>query len=254
MAKALRMRIDRLVAERGLAASRQTAQALVLAGRIMADGQKIDKCGTVVPESAQLTVLGGERSYVSRAGRKLAGALDHFLGDVGGKVCLDVGASTGGFTECLLERGAAKVFAVDAGVNQLAWKLRQDPRVVVMERTNARFLRPAQLGEAADLLTMDVSFISSTLIIPVLAALMNPGAEAFVLVKPQFEVGRGRVGQGGIVRDSGLHSEAIDRVSVSLLGNGFRVTGCCESSPPGAEGNREFFLHAIYRGADAANS
>lgn len=240
-------RIDRLLADRGLASSREAAQALILAGKILADGRKVEKCGTPVPAAACLTVLGSVSPYVSRAGAKLAGALDHFGIDPRGRICLDVGASTGGFTECLLERGAARVYAIDAGTNQLARKLRDDPRVVAMEKTNARYLRAEDLPERAGLATMDVSFISATLIIPVISPLLEESAEALVLVKPQFEVGRGRVGRGGIVRDSGLQREAVEKVALSLRENGFRVAGSRESSPAGAEGNREFFVHAVWK-------
>lgn len=240
-----RVRVDRLLADRGLASSREAAQALILSGKILVDGRKAEKCGTQVPVAACLTVLGSVSPYVSRAGAKLAGALDYFGVDPRGRICLDVGASTGGFTQCLLERGAAKVYAIDAGTNQLASKLRYDHRVVVMEQTNARYLRPEDLPERAALAAMDVSFISATVIIPVIPPLLQEGADVLVLVKPQFEVGRGRVGRGGIVRDPDLHRETVEKVAQSLRDHGFRVSGWCESAPAGAEGNREFFVHAI---------
>lgn len=242
-----RTRLDRLLADRGLASSREAAQALILAGKILVDGRKAEKCGTVVSAAACLTILGSVSPYVSRAGAKLAGALDHFGIDPRGRICLDVGASTGGFTQCLLERGAARVYAIDAGTNQLARQLREDLRVVVMEKTNARYLRPEDLSECAGLVTMDVSFISTTMIIPAIPPLVHSRADALVLVKPQFEVGRGRVGRGGIVRDPALHREAVEKVSQSLHANGFRVAGWCESSLAGAEGNREFFVHALWQ-------
>lgn len=240
-----RVRVDRLLADRGLASSREAAQALILSGKILVDGRKAEKCGTQVPAAACLTVLGSVSPYVSRAGAKLAGALDYFGVDPRGRICLDVGASTGGFTQCLLERGAAKVYAIDAGTNQLASKLRYDHRVVVMEQTNARYLRPEDLPERAALAAMDVSFISATIIVPVIPPLLQEGADVLVLVKPQFEVGRGRVGRRGIVRDPDLHREAVEKVAQSLRDHGFRVSGWCESAPAGAEGNREFFVHAI---------
>jgi 23S rRNA (cytidine1920-2'-O)/16S rRNA (cytidine1409-2'-O)-methyltransferase len=241
-----KIRVDRLLVERGLAETRQKAQALILAGQVLVDEQKIEKCGTTVRSEARLRLLGEPRRYASRAGFKLEGALDHFAVDPEGKTCLDIGASTGGFTDCLLQRGATRVIAVDAGTNQLDWKLRQDPRVTVMEKTNARYLGFDQVGTLVPLVTMDVSFISSTLILPVLPSLLEEGADLVVLVKPQFEVGSGQVGKGGIVRDPRLHEEAIRKVSRKIADLGFSEMGHVESALPGAEGNREFFLHAIW--------
>jgi 23S rRNA (cytidine1920-2'-O)/16S rRNA (cytidine1409-2'-O)-methyltransferase len=242
-----KIRIDRLLVERGHAESRQKAQALILAGQVLADEQKIEKCGMLVSAEAQLRLLGASLRYVSRAGLKLEAALDHFGVDPKSKICLDIGASTGGFTDCLLQRGPTRVFAVDAGTNQLDWKLRQDPRVTVMEQTNARYLGFDQIGTLVALVTMDVSFISSTLILPVLPPLLEEGADLLVLVKPQFEVGLGQVGKGGIVRDPRLHEEAISKVALKSADLGFREMGRVESALPGAEGNREFFLHAIWQ-------
>jgi 23S rRNA (cytidine1920-2'-O)/16S rRNA (cytidine1409-2'-O)-methyltransferase len=242
----LKIRLDRLLVDRGLAESRQKAQAMILAGQVLVDEQKIEKCGTAVSAEAQLRLLGTMLRYVSRAGLKLEAALDHFGVDPKGKTCLDIGASTGGFSDCLLQRGAARVFAVDAGTNQLDWKLRQNPRVAVMEKTNARYLGFDQIGTFVTLVTMDVSFISSTLILPALPALLEKGADLLVLVKPQFEVGPGQVGKGGIVRDPRLHEEAISRVAQKTADLGFSELGRVESVLPGAEGNREFFLHAIW--------
>jgi 23S rRNA (cytidine1920-2'-O)/16S rRNA (cytidine1409-2'-O)-methyltransferase len=241
-----KIRLDRLLLERGLAESRQKAQALVLAGQVIVDEQKVEKCGTLVSIEAQLRLLGGALRYVSRAGLKLEAALDHFGVDPEGKTCLDVGASTGGFTDCLLQHGARKVIAVDAGTNQLDWKLRQNSRVKVMEKTNARYLGFDQIGARVALVTMDVSFISSTLILPVLPPLLEEGADLLVLVKPQFEVGIGQVGKGGIVRDPRLHEEAVSKVARKIADLGFSEMGRVESVLPGAEGNREFFLHAIW--------
>ncbi|MGH9451387.1 MAG: TlyA family RNA methyltransferase [Terriglobia bacterium] len=239
-----KIRLDRLLVDRGVAPSRQRAQALILAGQVLAGGQKVEKCGAPVSLDTTVRIVGEPRKYVSRAGVKLEGALDRFGVDPHGKICLDVGASTGGFTDCLLDRGAAKVFAVDAGTNQLDWKIRQDPRVVVMEKTNARYLRVGQLGERVALTTVDVSFISATLIVRAMPQLLHPGAEALILVKPQFEVGREGVGKGGIVRDPELHRQAVEKVILCLQQAGFQVSGSCESSLPGVEGNREFFVHA----------
>ncbi|HUY15807.1 MAG TPA: TlyA family RNA methyltransferase [Terriglobia bacterium] len=243
-----KVRLDRLLADRGFAESRQRAQALILAGQVLADGQKLEKCGAVVRAGAEIRIVGERLPYVSRGGLKLQGALDAFHIDPSGKICLDVGASTGGFTDCLLQRGAARVVAVDAGTNQIDWKLRNDPRVRVHEKTNARYLRPNQLGETFDLVTMDVSFISATMILPVLPPLLKGGARLLVLVKPQFEVGRGQVGKGGVVRDPVLHQQALDRVSQKTIELGFEKMGEVPSSILGASGNREFFLHAIWPG------
>ncbi|MGH9402181.1 MAG: TlyA family RNA methyltransferase [Terriglobia bacterium] len=247
MPSSSRIRLDRLLVERGIAASREKAQAMILAGKVLVDDQKVEKCGAPAERGAGLRILSGTSPYVGRAGLKLEGALGHFKVSPHGKVCLDIGASTGGFTECLLGHGAAKVFAVDAGTNQLDWKLRQDPRVIVMEKTNARHLRFEQLRERADLVTVDVSFISATLILPAIPSLLRPQAEALILVKPQFEAGRGKVGKGGIVRDPRLHQEAVEKVSRKLEETGFRVVEAMESVLPGAEGNREFFVHAVWK-------
>ncbi len=220
---------------------------MILAGQVLVDEQKIEKCGTTVSAEAKLRLLGGALPYVSRAGLKLEAALDHFGVDPKGKTCLDIGASTGGFTDCLLQRGASRVIAVDAGTNQLDWKLRQDPRVTVLEKTNARYLGFDQIGTLVVLVTMDVSFISSTLILPALPPLLEEGADLLLLVKPQFELGPGQVGKGGIVRDPRLHEEAIAKVARKTAELGFSEIGRVESALPGAEGNREFFLHAIWR-------
>ena len=249
-AKIAKDRLDRLLVNRGLVDSREKAQALILAGQVLVDERKEEKCGVRVDAGAAIRLLGEPAKYVSRGGLKLEGALDHFGVEPQGKACLDVGASTGGFVDCLLQRGARRVLAVDAGTNQLVWRLRQDPRVVVLEKTNARYLTYERLGTKVDLVTLDVSFISSTLILPVLPPLLAPEAEALVLVKPQFEVGRGQVGKGGLVRDSALHRQAIDRVSRTLDELGFSGLSEAESVLPGASGNREFFLHAVWRESD----
>jgi len=240
-------RLDRLLVNRGLAETRQKAQALILAGKVLVDEQKAEKCGsTFVPEVA-IRILGEPTKFVSRGGLKLEDALNAFRINPSGKLCLDIGASTGGFTDCLLQRGAAKVFAVDVGTNQLDWKLRRDPRVRVLEKVNARYLKPDQIATPVELVTMDVSFISATLILPALPPLLAPRAELLILVKPQFEVGRGQVGKGGVVRDPRLHQEAVAKVSTKLLELDFREVASRESCLPGAEGNREFFLHAIWQ-------
>jgi 23S rRNA (cytidine1920-2'-O)/16S rRNA (cytidine1409-2'-O)-methyltransferase len=239
-------RLDHLLVERGLVDSRRKAQALILAGQVLAAEQKIEKCGQLVAADAPLRILGETPRYVSRAGIKLEGALDHFGIEPNGRVCADIGASTGGFTDCLLQRGARRVYAIDVGTNQLDWKLRQDPRVVSIEKTNARYLEATALGEAVDLVTIDVSFISATLILPAVPALLASQAHILVLAKPQFEVGRGQVGKGGVVRDSRLHQEAVARIAGKLSELGFTGVESGESVLPGSSGNREFFVHAVW--------
>jgi 23S rRNA (cytidine1920-2'-O)/16S rRNA (cytidine1409-2'-O)-methyltransferase len=241
-----KIRLDRLLVERGLADSREKGQAMILAGQVLVNEQKLDKCGARVTPDARLRVVGGPMKFVSRGGLKLEGALDFFGINTEGKTCLDIGASTGGFTDCMIQRGAAKVFAVDVGTNQLDWKLRRDPRVVVLEKTNARYLKFEQIGTRVRLATVDVSFISTTLIIPALLPLLEPGADVLVLVKPQFEVGRAQVGKGGIVRDQNLQQGAVAKVSRKILEIGFSEIVSTESVLLGASGNHEYFLHAIW--------
>jgi len=237
----MKVRADRLLVDRGLVESREKAQALIMAGEVLIAGQKASKPGQLVPEDATAEVL-ARPPYVSRGGLKLAAALRHFTIDVTGKVCLDVGASTGGFTDALLQSGAARVHAVDVGAGQLAWSLRTDPRVILHENLNARDLRFDDIGERVDLVTCDVSFISATLVVPPAAALLQPDGQMVILIKPQFEVGKGQVGKGGIVRDPELHQAACGRVTESVRNLGF-VTDLMESPITGAEGNREFLLH-----------
>ncbi|GIW41291.1 MAG: TlyA family rRNA (cytidine-2'-O)-methyltransferase [Candidatus Binatia bacterium] len=234
-------RLDRLLVLRGLAPNRERAQRLVRAGRVRVAGRVVDKPGTLVPSDAPLEAE-EPSPYVSRGGEKLAAALDHWGIGVEGRSCLDVGASTGGFTDCLLRRGAARVVAVDVGYGQFAWKLRQDPRVVLFERKNARHLRPEDLPFAPDLAAIDVSFISLRLVLPVVAGLLRPGAEILALVKPQFEVGKGEVGKGGVVRDEEKIRRAVEGVAEFARDSGLRVLGSFESPLRGPRGNREFFL------------
>ena len=241
-----KIRLDRLLVERGFADSREKGQAMILAGQVLVDEQKLEKCGALVNPDARLRVVRGPMKFVSRGGLKLEGALDFFGINTEGKICLDIGASTGGFTDCLIQRGAARVFAVDVGTNQLDWKLRRDPRVVVLEKTNARYLKFEQIGTRVRLATVDVSFISTTLIIPLLPPLLDPGADVLVLVKPQFEVGRAQVGKGGIVRDQNLQEGAVAKVSRKALELGFSELVSTENVLLGASGNREYFLHAIW--------
>lgn len=241
----MRVRLDRLLVERGLVESREKAQALIMAGEVLVGGQKGGKPGQMVAEDAALAVL-ARPPYVSRGGLKLAAALRHFAIEVADRVCLDIGSSTGGFTDALLQAGAARVHAVDVGSGQLAWSLRTDPRVVVHEGINARELAAGDIGEPADLLTCDVSFISVTLILPAAVPLLRPAGQMVILVKPQFEVGKGQVGKGGIVRDAELHQAACRRVSEAVRQFGF-ATEIIDSPILGAEGNREFLLYASSR-------
>jgi len=245
-----RRRLDQLLVERGLAETRAKAQALVLAGEVFVEGQKAEKPGHTVPAEARVE-LAGKLPYVSRGGFKLAAALDGFALTVEGRVCLDVGASTGGFTDCLLQRGASRVYAIDVGAGQLDWKLRTDPRVVLREKLNARYLAPADIPEPVDLAVCDVSFISATLILPALAPLVRESGDLVILVKPQFEAGRGQVGKGGIVRDPQLHAQACARVEEAARALGFE-TRLMDSPILGAEGNREFLMHASRRYLAAA--
>ena len=236
------MRIDRLLVERGLVASRERARRLVMAGAVLVGDRPVTKPGAEVADDAAVRLRGEDSPYVSRGGEKLAGALDAFALDVRDTIALDVGASTGGFTDCLLQRGARRVFAVDVGYGQLAWKLRQDPRVVVRERTNARAIVPTMFSETPDLAVVDVSFISLRTVLPAVAGVMRAGGTIVALVKPQFEVGRGRVGKGGVVRDPALRAEAVTQIRATCGDLGLEVRGEAESVLPGPKGNREIFL------------
>jgi len=237
-----KQRIDQLLVDRGLAESREKAKALVLAGSVSANGERVDKPGQTVPEDSAIA-LAEKLRYVSRGGLKLERALDHFGVDVAGRICVDVGASTGGFTDCLLQRGAARVYALDVGHGQLDWKLRNDPRVVAREGVNARRLRPEDIGEPASLAVCDVSFISVTLIAPVLPPILEPDGAMIILIKPQFEAGRDQVGKGGVIRDPEVQAAACAKVREAVESLGFRGQ-IIESPILGAEGNREFLLYA----------
>jgi len=244
-----KMRLDLVLVERALVPSRERARAMILAGRVLVREQKVDKPGTAVAEDAPIRLLGEDQAYVSRGGLKLEAALKHWAIAVEGRWCLDVGASTGGFSDCLLQHGAAHVTAVDTGFGQIAMKLRNDQRVKLVERTNARLLAPGALEAAGcdpelSLLVMDVSFISATLVLPAVFAAAPGLIEAVVLVKPQFEAGREHVGKGGIVRDPEAHQLAIDRVAESVRGLGWHVVETIPSPITGMEGNREFLLYA----------
>lgn len=259
----MKLRLDRLLMERGLAGSRERAQAMILAGKVLVDEQKVEKAGASVRGDAAVRLLGEDLKYVSRGGVKLEAALERWGIKVEGRVCLDVGASTGGFTDCLLQRGARRVIAVDTGYGQMDARLRQDPRVRLLERTNARYLKPEDVGEVVEVAAMDVAFISATLVLPAVVkscmaawesvrdARSTAGEtpalrELVVLVKPQFEVGKGKVGKGGIVRDPADQQAAVEKVRRAVEALGGAEIEVMESPITGAEGNREFLLHAKF--------
>lgn len=242
-----KLRIDILLVERGLTPTREKARSLLLLGQVRVEGQRIDKPGTQVAADARVEIAGNGLRYVSRGGLKLEGALEDFELSPRNKICLDVGSSTGGFTDCLLQSGASKVYAIDVTINQLDWKLRQDPRVATIEQ-NARYLSLEEIGELSEFVTMDVSFISAGKVLPALVPIATLGADLLVLVKPQFELERRDVRKGGIVRDAALHQKAVDQVKEAAAQCGLDVVGVKASRLPGAEGNQEFFLHARKRG------
>jgi len=260
-------RLDKLLVDRGLVPSRERAQALILAGKVLVNEQKVEKSGASIDPASTIRLLGDDLKYVSRGGLKLEKALQHWQIDVRGKTCLDVGASTGGFTDCLLQHGAARVIAIDTGYGQLDFRLRNDPRVRLLEKTNARYLTASQIEETASdalpnaasrhasiaVIVMDVSFISATLVLPAVIAAALPvekasraGCQIVVLVKPQFEAGREHVGKGGIVRDEQAQLDALEKVRQCLLAEGCTRTDSIDSPILGAEGNREFLLLAVF--------
>ncbi len=245
MTKPQKIRLDQLLVERGLVESRAKAQALIMAGLVLSESRRLDKPGMTLPADTPLDLKGQEHPWVSRGGQKLAHALAHFAIDPKGWLAIDVGASTGGFTDVLLQSGAAKVHAVDVGHGQLAWKLRNDPRVVVQERVNARHLSQAEVPDPVDMVVCDASFIGLETILPAPLALTKPQAWLVALIKPQFEVGKGRVGKGGVVRDPALHAEVCQRIQDWVNGlPGWRVAGIEPSPILGPEGNVEFLLAA----------
>ena len=243
-----KVRADQLLVSRGLAESRSKAQALIMAGAVFSGEKKLAKAGDMLAEDAPLEVRGKDHPWVSRGGIKLAHGLDHFGFDVGGAVALDIGSSTGGFTDVMLSRGAAKVYAVDVGTNQLAWKLRQDPRVIVLEQTNARYLTNEQVPEPVDVVTCDASFISLSKVLELPLKLARDGAMLVALVKPQFEAGRDEVGKGGVVRDPAVHNRVCAAAAEWASSQGWRVLGTVQSPITGPEGNVEFLLGAIKNG------
>lgn len=249
----MKVRLDKLLVDRGLAASRERAQALVLAGKVLVDDQKVEKAGAQVSAEGVIRLLGEDLKYVSRGGLKLERALDHWNIAVAGKICLDVGASTGGFTDCLLQRGAKQVVAVDTGYGQMDFKLRQDARVRLLEKTNARYLKQEDVGVMIDFIAMDVSFISATLVLPAVIAAAFPespdqrrGRQIVVLVKPQFEAGREHVGKGGIVRDESAQLASVEKVKAAAKSLGAAQIEMIESPILGSEGNREFLLYSLF--------
>ena len=238
-----RTRVDQLLVERGLAESRHQAQAMVMAGEVLIDEQKVEKAGKKIPPAASIRLVRQRPRFVSRAGFKLDAAIQQFGIAVSGDICLDIGASTGGFTDCLLRHGARRVYAIDVGIGQLHWSIRQDKRVVVREKLNARYLSVEDIDEPVDFVSCDVSFISVTKIVPRLRGVLLPGGRAVVLAKPQFEVGKGEVGKGGIVRDPEKHRLVVTRVSKSMIACGFESVRWTESPIRGAAGNTEFLLY-----------
>lgn len=253
----MKTRLDKLLVDRGLTPSRERAHALILAGKVLVNEQKIEKAGAAIDPGSALRLLGEDLRYVSRGGLKLEKAIEHWQIDLRDKVCLDIGASTGGFSDCMLQHGAARVIAVDTGYGQIDFRLRSDPRLRLLEKTNARYLEPSDIGEAVDFIAMDVSFISATLVLPAVvrgasslsSAMANASRsigqlQIVVLVKPQFEVGRELVGKGGIVRDEAAQRAAVAKVEAALLDLGCMHSESIDSPILGGEGNREFLLHA----------
>jgi 23S rRNA (cytidine1920-2'-O)/16S rRNA (cytidine1409-2'-O)-methyltransferase len=239
-----KIRIDQLLLERALAGSRERAQAMIFAGHVLVNGRKIDKAGVLVPGDADIRILGETLRFVSRGGLKLEHALAAFHIAVAGKTAIDIGASTGGFTDCLLQQGCRKVYAVDVGYGQLAWKLRQDPRVVVIERTNIRDMDASLIPETVDLAVFDVAFISLEKVIPSILRFLRPTSEIVALIKPQFEVGKGQVGKGGIVREEAARTAVVERIAEFVGRLGFEVRGVNSSPITGQDGNVEFLLYA----------
>jgi 23S rRNA (cytidine1920-2'-O)/16S rRNA (cytidine1409-2'-O)-methyltransferase len=239
----VKIRLDKLLVDRGLTASRERAQAMILAGKVLVNEQKVEKAGASVDQDSALRLLGEDLRYVGRGGLKLEKALEHWQIDLNGKVCLDIGASTGGFTDCMLQHGAARVIAVDTGYGQMDYRLREDPRVRLLEKTNARNLTPDEVGEAVDFIALDVSFISATQVLPAVIRAGRGVRQIVVLVKPQFEVGRALVGKGGIVRDESAQLAAVAKVETALQELGCGCTEWIDSPILGMEGNREFLLY-----------
>ncbi len=241
----MKERIDKLLLERGLVKSRQQAQALILEGSVLVNEKRVDKPGTKVDLASTIRFKSFSQPYVSRGGQKLEKALNEFAPDIHGWECLDIGASTGGFTDCLLKRGAKKIYSVDVGHNQLDWKLRNDPRVVAIEGLNARYLKYEDIGSQVDLITLDLSFISLTLVLPSLKPFTKPDTRILCLVKPQFEVGRNEVEKGGLVTDPIKHQQVVTKIKLAAEALGYSILGVIESPILGVEGNKEFFMALV---------
>lgn len=237
-------RLDVLLVNRGLAPSREKAKAIIMSGNVFVDNQREDKAGQQFDPKVDIVVKGGEMKYVSRGGYKLEKAMEQFPIDLQGKVCMDVGSSTGGFTDCMLQNGAFSVYAIDVGTNQLAWKLRQDERVVCMEKTNIRYVTPEDIPHLAQFVSIDVAFISLTKVLPAVINLMEDEAQIVCLIKPQFEAGREKVGKKGVVRDASVHLEVVERIVTFAMDMGFHVMGLTYSPIRGPEGNIEYLLYA----------
>lgn len=243
----MKQRLDKILVERGFAQSRERGQALILEGKVFVNGMPQAKPGTIVAHDARIEVKGDDIRYVSRGGLKLEGAMKHFQIDFTGKTALDIGASTGGFTDCMLQHGLKKSYCVDVGYGQLAWKLQTDPRVVLMDRTNIRHLERTAIPDAIDIIVIDVSFISLEKVVPPALTFLKPGGELVALIKPQFEVGKGEVGKGGIVKDAEKRQAAVDRVRQSLETLGFETVGIIDSPILGQKGNVEYLFYGILR-------
>lgn len=252
--KKKKIRLDRLLVERGLLQARERARALIMSGAVLVDETIVDKAGTQVSTDSKIRIKGDDNPYVSRGGLKLKGALEEFGIDAKGSVVLDVGVSTGGFTDCLLQEGAKKVYAVDVGYGQLAWKLRTDERVVLFERENIRYFSGDGIDDEIDLATIDVSFISLKLVLPAAVNLIKKGAIILALIKPQFEAGKANVGKKGVVRDPEVHERVVDDIIAFSREIGCRIEGTCESPIKGPAGNREFFLYARNEGSGSAGT
>ena len=239
----MKERLDVMLVKQGLAPSREKAKAIIMSGNVYVDNQKEDKAGSMFADTVKIEVRGSTLKYVSRGGLKLEKAMERFGVTLEGKVCMDVGSSTGGFTDCMLQNGAKKVYSVDVGYGQFAWKLRQDPRVVCMEKTNIRYVTPEDIDDVLDFASVDVSFISLTKVLPAAYALLKDGGQMVCLIKPQFEAGREKVGKKGVVRDKAVHEEVIERIITFALENGFSVHHLEYSPIKGPEGNIEYLVH-----------
>ncbi len=241
----MKERLDKIIVDRGLASSRERARALIMEGKVFVSGAPVTKAGTMVAPEAPVEVSGGEIPYVSRGGLKLEAALKHFNISAAGRIAMDVGASTGGFTDCLLQHGAIKVYCIDVGYGQLAWKLRQDPRIVIIERANIRYLEKEKIPDSIELATIDVSFISLVKVLPKVLEFLQPEGELIALIKPQFEVGKGEVDRGGVIKDAAKRERAVSQVKEAIQSLGLRIIGVIQSPVTGHKGNIEYLIYMI---------